>query len=134
MNFRISGVHSEQPLVIQTVTAEADGSADDVVIQSAADLLTLYLDTDDSAALMRALKEVRDQFLEDLDQVETVPEIYGLIYWLLADAGIDHRGESLEETADRLGDIDIENDSEQYTDLIFHLKDAVERIYDIELE
>ncbi len=56
------------------------------------------------------------------------------MYWLMADYGVDNRGESLEETADRLGDIDIENDTDKYSELIFHLKDAVERLYDLELE
>ncbi len=80
------------------------------------------------------LVEIRDQVIDDLDQIDHIPHIYGLMYWLMSDYGVDNRGETLEETADRLGDIDIENDSDRYTDLIFHLKDAVERLYDLELD
>lgn len=134
MRFLIPDAQSEQPVVIQDNSEAPMHPESAVVLTTASDLLELYLKTDDNSALMDSLREIRSAFLGDLDQVETVKEIYGLIYWLLADNGIEHRGESLEETADRLGDIDIENDSERYTDLIFHLKDAVERIYDIELE
>ncbi|MDO6513068.1 MULTISPECIES: hypothetical protein [unclassified Neptuniibacter] len=109
-------------------------NSEDYAISTAAELLDLYLETDNSAPLMPLLIKLRDEIIEDLDQVGSVKEIYGLMYWLLGDKGIDNRGESLEETADRLGDIDIENDSDQYTDIIFHLKDAVERLYDLELE
>lgn len=105
-----------------------------LLVATPAALLELYLETDDQDPLMTALRQIRDHLIEDLDKVETVAEIYGLMYWLMADQGVDNRGESLEETADRLGDIDIENDSDKYGDLIFHLKDAVERLYDLELE
>lgn len=129
----ITQIHSDAPQV-QINCEQADNLAPNtLVISSAAILLDTYLETDEKAPLMAALTKVRDEIVTDLDQVETVPEIYGLMYWLLADQGIDNRGESLEETADRLGDIDIENDTDQYGELIFHLKDAVERLYDIEL-
>ncbi|MGB0468834.1 MAG: hypothetical protein ACPGF7_15075 [Pontibacterium sp.] len=105
----------------------------DYKITSAADLLRLYMETEDSSPLTPLLKEAREHYLDDLDQVEGAAEVTGLMVWLLADQGIDNRGETLEATADRLGDMDIDADSDQYTDLIFHLKDAVERLYDLEL-
>ena len=108
--------------------------SEDYGISTAGELLDLYLETDNNAPLMPLIVQIRDEIIEDLDQVGSIKEIYGLMYWLLGDKGIDNRGESLEETADRLGDIDIENDTDQYGDLIFHLKDAVERLYDLELE
>lgn len=134
MIFLLKGLNSDTPFLEQTTEETAQSREEGVVIYQASTLLELYLDTEESSAVMPLLQKIRDEFLQDLDQVETVKEIYGLIYWLLADNSVEHRGESLEETADRLGDIDIENDSDQYTDIIFHLKDAVERIYDIELE
>lgn len=121
-------------LVEQMSELPSNLPAEQLAFKSAASLLELYLETEDSSSLMRGLKLVRNEFIDDLDSVETVSEIYGLMYWLMQDYGIDNRGESLEETADRLGDIDIENDADQFTDLIFHLKDAVERLYDLELE
>lgn len=134
MIFLLKGLNSDTPSLEQMAEATALSKEEGVVVEQASTLLELYLDTEESSAVMPLLQKIRDEFLQDLDQVETVKEIYGLIYWLLADNGVEHRGESLEETADRLGDIDIENDSDLYTDIIFHLKDAVERIYDIELE
>ena len=44
------------------------------------------------------------------------------------------RGASLEETADRLSEIDIAADSDQYTTIIFHLRDAIDRLYEMELD
>lgn len=134
MMFLLKDLDSTTPSVEQIDSTDTPTNNDTVTLQYASELLELYLETDESSSLMPILKEVRNQFLEDLDQVDGVKEIYGLIYWLMADYGLDNRGESLDETADRLGDLDIENDSDQYTDLIFHLKDAVERIYDLELE
>ena len=134
MIFQLKHLNSDSP-VLEQITGEATANdGDTAIIDQACSLLDLYLETDESSALMPLLQQVRDEFLQDLDQVDSIKEIYGLIYWLLADNNIEHRGETLEETADRLGDLDIENDSDRYTDLIFHLKDAVERIYDIELE
>lgn len=134
MSYQLKHLDSDSP-VLEQITGEATRTdSNTVVIDQASSLLELYLDTDEGSALMPLLQQIRDEFLQDLDLVDSVKEIYGLIYWLLADNNIEHRGETLEETADRLGDLDIENDSDRYTDLIFHLKDAVERIYDIELE
>ncbi|MGH1430646.1 MAG: hypothetical protein ACRBB4_05960 [Neptuniibacter sp.] len=134
MSYQLKYLDSDSP-VLEQITGEATPTdSNTVVIDQASSLLELYLDTDEGSALMPLLQQIRDEFLQDLDLVDSVKEIYGLIYWLLADNNIEHRGETLEETADRLGDLDIENDSDRYTDLIFHLKDAVERIYDIELE
>jgi len=132
MRHLITAIKSGTPQV--ALNSNEAAPEDSYTIDSADSLLKLYLDTDETAPLMAALKQVRNAVIEDLDQVETVAEIYGLMYWLLADQGIDNRGESLEETADRLGDIDIENDTDQYGEIIFHLKDAVERLYDIELD
>lgn len=134
MIFLLRGQNSDTPSLEQIADETVQSKEEGVVINQASTLLEIYLDTEESSTVMPLLQKIRDEFLQDLDQVENVKEIYGLIYWLLADNGVEHRGESLEETADRLGDIDIENDSDLYTDIIFHLKDAVERIYDIELE
>lgn len=134
MIFLIHGQDSTAPEFEQINSTDTPTEGEGLNIQKASDLLELYLDTEESSPLMPILKAIRGCYIDDLDQVSSIQEVYGLIYWLMADYGLDHRGESLEETADRLGDIDIENDSDKYTDLIFHLKDAVERIYDIELE
>lgn len=107
---------------------------EDYKIEAAADLLNLYMDTDNNSDLMSLLKNAREYYLDDLDLVPGAAEVTGLIVWLMADYGVDHRGETLEATAGRLSDIDIEADTDQHTDLIFHLKDAVERLYDIEMD
>ena len=112
----------------------AEFSDADYRIAQAGDLLELYVKTDDNSPLMQLLKQARAYYLDDLDIVQTAPEVNALMAWLLNDYGVDYRGESLEATADRLGDIDIEADSDRYTDLIFHLKDAVERLYDLEMD
>lgn len=114
---------------------EADKASDaDYRIVQAGDLLELYVKTDDNSPLMPLLKQVRAHYLDDLDIIQTAPEVTAIMAWLMDDYGVDYRGESLEATADRLGEIDIEADSDRYTDLIFHLKDAVERLYDLELD
>lgn len=112
----------------------AEPNPADYTIVDAGDLLRLYVATDDNAPLMPLLRELRAPFIDDLDQVGDAAQVTGLMYWLMADYGVDNRGETLEETADRLGDLDIEADTDRYTDLIFHLKDAAERLYDLELE
>jgi len=134
MFYLIKDLKSDNPSIEKIAAGHALIDDKDYAISTAAELLDLYMVTDNSAVLMPHLITVRDAIIEDLDQVASVKEIYGLMYWLLGDNNIDNRGESLEETADRLGDLDIENDTEQYSDLIFHLKDAVERLYDLELE
>lgn len=106
----------------------------DYQIDSADTLLRLYVATDRETPLFSALQQVRGQLLADLDGIETRAEIYGLIHWLLDDHGIRADGASLEETADRLSDLDIAADSDQYTAMIFHLKDAVDRLYEMELD
>lgn len=111
-----------------------DIAAEEHFIENADTLLRLYVVTDRAAPLFTALHTLRDAFLEDLDEVATQAEIYGLIHWLLSDNGIRAEGASLEETADRLSDIDIVSDSDQYTDIIFHLKDAVDRLCEMELD
>ena len=134
MLFLLSGIDSATPRQQALTDAPDNLNADQALITSAEDLLQRYLDTDEKAPLMPVLVEIRDEVIDDLDQIDHIPHIYGLMYWLMSDYGVDNRGETLEETADRLGDIDIENDSDRYTDLIFHLKDAVERLYDLELD
>jgi hypothetical protein len=134
MFYLIKNQASDQPSLERIETSNALIDSADYAISTAGELLDLYLDTDNASPVMPIITEIRNEIIEDLDQVGSVKEIYGLMYWLLGDQGIDNRGESLEETADRLGDIDIENDSDQYGTLIFHLKDAVERLYDLELE
>ncbi len=134
MFYLIKDLKSDNPSLEKIAAGHALIDDKDYAISTAAELLDLYMETDNSDVLMPHLITVRDAIIEDLDQVASVKEIYGLMYWLLGDNNIDNRGESLEETADRLGDLDIENDTDQYSDLIFHLKDAVERLYDLELE
>ena len=109
-------------------------AAEDYLIEDVDTLLRLYVSTDRDTPLFKALQVVRNKVLEDLDEVTTPAEIYGLMHWLLSDKGIRAEGASLEETADRLSDIDIAADSDQYTDIIFHLKDAVDRLYEMELD
>lgn len=133
MALLITGLSGGSPQ-IQPAPSQNSEIADSQLIASAADLLDLYLASADNSAVMPLLQKLRDDYLEDLDQIDSPQQIYGLLYWLMRDQGVEHQGESLEETADRLGDIDIANDSDQYTQLIFHLKDAVERLYDLELD
>ncbi|WP_286237583.1 hypothetical protein [Neptuniibacter halophilus] len=130
----LSAIDTPEPTLTFPDQAPARLAGDQRLIHTADQLLQLYLACEAQSPLMPLLTRIRQQLQEDLDQVETVAEVYGLMYWLMEDYAVDNRGESLEETADRLGDIDIENDSDQYGDLIFHLKDAVERLYDLELE
>ena len=132
MAFLLSSIQGDTPLLENITQQPPTLPSDQVFIQEAFQLLDLYLETEEASPLMPLLREVREHFLEDLDHVQSVKEVYGLLYWLLADSGVDNRGESLEDTADRLGDLDIDNGTDLYTDLIFHLKDAVERLYDIE--
>lgn len=134
MKILIHQPDSDTPEIEMGICDKATSMEGSLCIEAASDLLDIYLKTDEQSPLMATLKKGRQVFIEDLDSVETVAEIYGLMYWLMADYGIDNRGESLEETADRLGDLDIEHDSDQFTDLIFHLKDAIERLYDLELD
>lgn len=97
-------------------------------------LLQTYVATEDDSPHMTDLCKVRDKILEDLDQIESAAEVAGLIYWKLRDAGINTQGETLEATAERLCEIDIESDSNEYTDLIALIKTALDRIDEIELD
>ena len=124
-DFRVEPCENETSPVI---------AAEDYLIEDVDTLLRLYVSTDRDTPLFKALQVVRNRVLEDLDEVTTPAEIYGLMHWLLSDKGIRAEGASLEETADRLSDIDIAADSDQYTDIIFHLKDAVDRLYEMELD
>lgn len=136
--FVIQNHQDDQPSLLTFESSEALDLhvlvESDYKITSAGNLLELYVKTDEDSALMPVLKRVREHYVDDLDLVETAAEVTGLMFWLMADHGVENRGESLEATADRLSDIDIEADSDRYTDLIFHLKDAVERIYDLDME
>lgn len=102
-------------------------------IERPGDLLERYVQTDDSAPLMASLQAVRDHYLSDLDQVNSPAEVVGLIAWLLRDNNIQHQGESFAETADRLCDLDNKADNDIYSTLIYHLRDAIERLDDLEL-
>ena len=113
--------------------ATPPGTAD-YLIGDADTLLRLYVATDRDDPLFATLQQLRGTFLKDMDAIATRAEIYGLIHWLLDDNGISAQGASLEETADRLCDIDIATDSDQYTNIIFHLRDAVDRLYEMELD
>ncbi|RTE64969.1 hypothetical protein EH243_14770 [Amphritea opalescens] len=117
-----------------SASAKTSLAVTDYLIDSADRLLKLYVATDNDNPLYPALQQTRRYLLDDLDAIETPAEIYGLIHWLLRDQGIRVDGSSLEETADRLSDIDIAADSDQYTDIIFHLRDAVDRLYEMELD
>ncbi|MDI3326804.1 hypothetical protein QKW35_20700 [Pontibacterium granulatum] len=132
-NYQSSSAELQAFANIAELDAIAIGAADYRIAQ-AGDLLELYVKTDDNSPLMPLLKRARAYYLDDLDMVQTAPEVTALMAWLMDDHGVDYRGESLEATADRLGEIDIEADSNRYTDLIFHLKDAVERLYDLEMD
>ncbi|MBE9397124.1 hypothetical protein IOQ59_07600 [Pontibacterium sp. N1Y112] len=129
-----SDTASLQSFENQTEIDNQPQSDDDYRITQAGDLLELYVKTDNNAPLMVVLKQVREFYLDDLDLVNSAAEVTGLLVWLMDDYGLDGRGESLEQTADRLSDLDIEDDTDKYTDLIFHLKDAVERLYDLEMD
>lgn len=117
-----------------TQSEQLQAGADMLSIPDADTLLRLYVATEPDSPLFPALIEVRNRYIDDLDEVESAAEIYGLIYWLLNEKGIKAEGASLEETADRLSDLDIASDSDQYTEIIFHLKDAVDRLWELELE
>ncbi|WP_299204244.1 hypothetical protein [uncultured Amphritea sp.] len=108
--------------------------AENYLIADADTLLRLYVATDRDDPLFAMLQQLRAHFLNDLDNIETQAEIYGLIHWLLDDNAIRADGASLEETADRLSEIDIAADSDQYTKIIFHLRDAIDRLYEMELD
>lgn len=98
------------------------------------ELLRLYVTTEDDSPLMEQLRQQRDELLNDLDHVETAAEVTGLVAWLLRDNGIRSQGETLDETADRLGDLDSEADTDHYSNLIFQIKIAVERLDAIMLD
>lgn len=102
------------------------------------ELLRLYVTTEDNDPLMIQLRLQRDKLLDDLDQVASAAEVTGLIIWLLKDNGIRNQGETLDETAERLGDLDIqagiEAESDHYSSLIFQIKIAVERLDSIMLD
>ncbi|SFG55247.1 hypothetical protein [Neptunomonas qingdaonensis] len=117
---------SGQPLHSSKQSAKQPSSADQ--------LLRIYVNTPDNDPLMETLSQQRDELLDDLDKVASAAEVTGLIIWLLRDNGINTQGETLDETADRLGDLDIETDTDQYTHLIFQIKMAVERLDSIMLD
>ena len=106
---------------------------DDIAIENADQLLRLYVDTDDNTPRMQQLSAVRDALFDNLEEVSSAAEVTGLIHWYLRDQQIVAHGETLDETADRLSDIDIEQDTDQYTDLIFRINIAIERLDDIML-
>lgn len=101
---------------------------------TADELLRLYVSTDDNDLLMPALCKKRDQFLDNLDDVSNAAEVTGLIHWLLRENHINPQGETLDEIADRLGDLDIEANTDNYSELIFMIKIAVARLDDIMLD
>jgi len=136
--FILRNHQNDTPSLESLETPEALNAAEtsdaDLRLSTADELLRLYVDTENSSPLMPLLKQARDFYIDDLDLVGSAAEVTGLLVWLMDDYGIDYRGETLEATADRLSDIDIEADTDKHTDLIFHLKDAVERLYDLEME
>lgn len=105
----------------------------DISFTDAGELLERYVSIEDAAGEMAALRAVRDYLLADLDQVEGAAEVVGLIAWLLRDHQIDHAGESLAETADRLCDLDSAHGGKDYSKVIYHLRDALERLDDLEV-
>ncbi len=109
----------------------ADG---DIRIESAAELLALYAATAAGSPLYSQLQLIRDDYIEHLESVPHSADITGLMIWLLLDSGINGMGESLEQTADRLCDLDIDADADRYTQIIFHLRVAVDRLYELELD
>lgn len=95
-------------------------------------LLQTYVATEDDSPEMAELKKVRDYLLADLEQVESASEVAGLIYWKIRDTGINTQGETLEATAERLCEMDIDDD--QYTELLELIRSALIRIDEIELD
>ena len=127
---------SDAEFSIETADSESvpQIGAEDYLIEDADTLLRLYVSTERNDPLFATLQQLRIRFLNNLDAIETQAEIYGLIHWLLDDNAIRAEGASLEETADRLSEIDIAADSDQYTTIIFHLRDAIDRLYEMELD
>jgi hypothetical protein len=103
-------------------------------ITTADELLRLYVSTDDNDSLMHTLCKKRDYFLDNLDDVSSAAEVTGLIHWSLRENSISPQGETLDEIADRLGDLDIEANTDNYSELIFMIKIAVARLDDIMLD
>jgi hypothetical protein len=103
-------------------------------VTTAGELLRLYVSTDDNDSLMPTLCNKRDQFLDNLDDVSSAAEVTGLIHWALRENNISPQGETLDEIADRLGDLDIEANTDDYSELIFMIKIAVARLDDIMLD
>ncbi|WP_293268897.1 hypothetical protein [Neptunomonas sp.] len=104
----------EQPNNTETLTADK--------------LLRLYVSTDDNDSKMPRLIQERNHYLDNIDDISTAEEVTGLIHWLLRDHHISAQGETLDEIADRLGDLDIEANTDQYSELIFLIKIATERL------
>lgn len=132
MRFLVS-INGQCYRTLEDDSSTIDIDKDTVVIQQAGTLLELYVATDDDSALMDCLQEIRNKFLADLDSVNSIAEIMGLISWLLRDYQIDNRGESLEQTAERLSDMDSAGNSDTQRKLLYHLHDAIERIDDLTL-
>lgn len=132
MRFLVS-INGQCYRTLKDDSSTIDIDKDTVVIQQAGTLLELYVATDDDSALMDCLQEIRNKFLADLDSVNSIAEIMGLISWLLRDYQIDNRGESLEQTAERLSDMDSAGNSDTQRKLLYHLHDAIERIDDLTL-
>jgi|GEM_PF-1326975 len=100
-------------------------------IKSASELLNIYFQTETDSPLYPILCQLRDIYLKDIYQLDDEKEIKGLILWLLIEAGIDNRGETLEQTAERLSELDMDYDDNDYSKLIWHLRDASERLDDL---
>ncbi|MFW1678330.1 hypothetical protein ACFVYJ_11195 [Pontibacter sp. JAM-7] len=134
--YLIRNYRSAQPVysILTAAEAKTERDANALVIPSAHTLLLTYVDCDDGSGLYHTLRQIRNQMLSDLDQVHSAAEVYGLIYWLLREMGIDHRGESLEDTVERLADLEIEKSGPNGQDLLHCLQAAVERIDELTLE
>ncbi len=75
MAFLLQQLKSDSPIMEQTSSLSTPTDSDTVLIQYAFELLELYLDTEESSPLMPLLKKIRNEMLEDLDQVGSVKEI-----------------------------------------------------------
>ena len=135
MPFLIRNYRSAQPALnkVSDQETQADQTTTDLLIPSAHHLLLCYVDCEEDSPIYAQLCEIRDYWLTHLSEVEHSTEVYGLIYWLLRDLGIDHRGEPLEDTVERLTELEIEVSGPDNRDLIYCLQAAVERIDELSL-
>ncbi|GEM_PF-6593039 len=136
MPFLIRNYRCEQPELVKVSAqqTQTDQTTSDLLIPSAHHLLLCYVDCDEDSPVYNLLCEIRDAWLTHLTAVQHSSEVYGLVSWLLRDLSIDHRGESLADTVERLSELEIEVTGPNNQDLIYCLQAALERIDELSLE